>query len=187
MARLRIGIVPVASLDPKAPRTSAREPPVTATTSPASFIAPAALLHHWQGHRRLTRRVIAAFPEDQLFSFSIGGMRSFGELALEMLSMAEPMVRGTVTDEWSTTFDREKLPRDELLQKWDESTAQIDALWAQIPPERFGETMKAFGQYEGRVHELILYVIDNETHHRGQGYVYLRALGIEPPPFYERA
>ena len=26
----------------------------------------------------------------------------------------------------------------------------------------------------------------NEIHHRGQGYVYLRALGIEPPPFYER-
>jgi uncharacterized damage-inducible protein DinB len=29
-------------------------------------------------------------------------------------------------------------------------------------------------------------VIDNEIHHRGQGYVYLRALGIEPPPFCER-
>jgi uncharacterized damage-inducible protein DinB len=26
----------------------------------------------------------------------------------------------------------------------------------------------------------------NEIHHRGQGYVYLRTLGIEPPPFYER-
>jgi uncharacterized damage-inducible protein DinB len=36
------------------------------------------------------------------------------------------------------------------------------------------------------VHSLVMYVIDNEVHHRGQGYVYLRALGIEPPPFYER-
>jgi uncharacterized damage-inducible protein DinB len=36
------------------------------------------------------------------------------------------------------------------------------------------------------VHDLVLYVIDNEIHHRGQGTVYLRALGIEPPPFYER-
>jgi len=44
-----------------------------------------------------------------------------------------------------------------------------------------------FGQYEGKVHDLVLYAIDNEIHHRGQGYVYLRALGIEPPPFYERA
>ncbi len=29
----------------------------------------------------------------------------------------------------------------------------------------------------------ILYAIDNEIHHRGQGYVYLRALTIEPPSF----
>jgi uncharacterized damage-inducible protein DinB len=29
-------------------------------------------------------------------------------------------------------------------------------------------------------------VIDNEVHHRAQGYVYLRALGLEPPHFWER-
>jgi uncharacterized damage-inducible protein DinB len=46
--------------------------------------------------------------------------------------------------------------------------------------------MTAFGQYPGKVYDLVLYVIDNEIHHRGQGYVYLRSLGIEPPPFYER-
>jgi uncharacterized damage-inducible protein DinB len=55
-----------------------------------------------------------------------------------------------------------------------------------LPPERFGETIKAFGQYDGVASDLLLYVIDNEIHHRGQGYVYLRSLGIEPPPFYER-
>ena len=43
----------------------------------AAFISPADLLHHWQGHRRLTRRVIEAFPEDKLFSFSVGGMPPF--------------------------------------------------------------------------------------------------------------
>jgi uncharacterized damage-inducible protein DinB len=30
-------------------------------------------------------------------------------------------------------------------------------------------------------------VIDNEIHHRGQAYVYLRALGLDVPPFWERA
>ncbi len=49
------------------------------------------------------------------------------------------------------------------------------------------ETLNAFGQYPGVLHDLILYVIDNEIHHRGQGYVYLRALGIEPPAFYDRS
>ena len=35
--------------------------------------------------------------------------------------------------------------------------------------------------WDARWHRGYLYVIDNEIHHRGQGYVYLRALGIEPP------
>lgn len=156
------------------------------THAPAAFITPAALLHHWQGHRRLTRRVIDAFPDDQLFTFSIGGMRTFGELAKEMTSMAAPMVRGTVTGTWEQSWDHAQQPKAEILRQWDESTNEIDRLWAQIPAERFLETMTAFGQYTGPLHDLLLYVIDNEIHHRGQGYVYLRALGVTPPPFYER-
>jgi uncharacterized damage-inducible protein DinB len=154
---------------------------------PSGLVLPAAaMLEHWQGHRRLTRRVVTAFPEDQLFSFSIGSMRPFGALALEMISMAEPMVRGIVTGEWDQVMTREARPKEEVLRLWDESTGRINTLWPQIPLARFQETATAFGQYPGRVYELLLYVIDNEIHHRGQGYVYLRALGIEPPPFYER-
>jgi len=151
------------------------------------FITPDALLAHWQGHRRLTRRMIDAFPDDKLFTFSIGGMRTFGELAMEIVTMGVPMLRGAVSGDWSASPSRDSRPKEEVLSLWDESTEQLDALWRQIPPQRFQETLTAFGQYTDVLHNLILYVIDNEIHHRGQGYVYLRALGIEPPPFYERA
>ena len=153
----------------------------------ASFIAPDALLSHWQGHRRLTRRVIDAFPDDKLFTFSVGGMRTFGELSMELITMAAPMLRGLTTGQWDDVRDRSPRPKQEVLRLWDEATPQIDALWKQLPAERFHETAMAFGQYPGTVHDLVLYVIDNEIHHRGQGYVYLRALGIEPPPFYDRS
>jgi uncharacterized damage-inducible protein DinB len=149
-------------------------------------IPAAALLEHWQGHRRLTRRVIEAFPEEKLFTFSVGSMRPFGAMALEMISMAEPMVRGIVTGNWDQSMNRDPRPKTEILRLWDESTLKINNLWPQIPEQRFQETMTAFGQYPGRVYDLLFYVFDNEIHHRGQGYVYLRALGIEPPPFYER-
>ena len=105
---------------------------------------------------------------------------------MEMITMAEPFLRGMVTGQWDWQASREARPKAEVLRLWNESTKQINALWPQIPPGRFQETIKAFGQYEGRACDLLLYVIDNEVHHRGQGYVYLRALGIEPPPFYER-
>ena len=90
------------------------------------------------------------------------------------------------TGEWASPSSRDPRPKAEILRQWDEDTATIDALWPQIRPAQFQETMTAFGQYPGRVHDLVLYAIDNEIHHRGQGYVYLRALGIDPPPFYER-
>ena len=151
------------------------------------FITPDALLAHWQGHRRLTRRVIAAFPDDKLFTFSVGGMRPFGALAMEMITMAVPMVRGAVSGEWNTSSSRDPRPQQDVLRLWDEGTEQLNALWPQIAAERFRETVTAFGQYTDALHNLILYVIDNEIHHRGQGYVYLRALGIEPPAFYDRS
>ena len=155
-------------------------------TATGTFITPAELLAHWQGHRRLTRRVIEAFPEDRLLTFTIGSMRPFGALAMELISIAEPMVRGVLTAEWNTIIHPPAASKSEILRLWDESTVAIDTLWPQIPVERFQETMTAFGQDPGKVYDLLLYAIDNEIHHRGQGYVYLRALGIDPPPFYER-
>ena len=156
------------------------------STDFTTFISPSALLEHWQGHRRLTRRVIDAFPDDKLFTFSIGGMRPFGALALEMIAMAVPMVQGALSGDWNAPAGRDPIPKPEVLRLWDESTDRLNALWPQLPGARFKETLTAFGQYPGVLHDLILYVIDNEVHHRGQGYVYLRALGIAPPPFYER-
>jgi uncharacterized damage-inducible protein DinB len=155
-------------------------------TDSTPFITPAGLLHHWQGHRKVTRRVIDAFPEDKLFTFSVGGMRTFGALTLEIITMGAPMLRGLVSGDWNAPSSRDPRPKQDLLKLWDETTGQIDDLWKQFPPQRFLETATAFGQYTAPVHDLVLYVIDNEIHHRGQGYVYLRALGIEPPAFYER-
>jgi uncharacterized damage-inducible protein DinB len=157
------------------------------STESTPFITPDAFLAHWQGHRRLTRRVIDAFPEDKFFSFSVGGMRPFGALSLELITMAVPMVQGAVSGDWSTSSNRDPRPKQEVLRLWDESTEQLNVLWPQIPPQRFKETLTAFGQYTDVLHNLILYVVDNEIHHRGQGYVYLRALGIAPSPFYDRS
>lgn len=152
----------------------------------AAAVTPENLRAHWQGHRRLTRRMIEAYPEDQMWSFSVAGMRPFGALVNEMLAMAAPMVRGVVSGEWGEYAAAGEAPKAELLRAWDEGTAEIDALWPRIPAERFAETITAFGQYTGPTYDLLLYVIDNEVHHRGQAYVYFRALGVEPPPFWER-
>jgi len=153
----------------------------------ARFTSSAQALEHWQGHRRLTRRVIEAFPDEHLFSFSLGGMRPFGEMAAELVRMAAPLVEGAATGEWRE-YGEAELPRDKagLLALWDQDTAKLNELWAKVTPARLQEEDVAFGQWPGTVLSLVQYAIDNEIHHRAQGYVYLRALGVEPPPFWER-
>jgi uncharacterized damage-inducible protein DinB len=149
-------------------------------------ITPRALLRHWQGHRSLTRRVIDAFPEDKLFSYSVGGMRPFAELAFEMIHLADSGIQGMAKGDWSAPRPSTK-SKAELLAIWDRTTETIERLWPELPEDIFQKKSKAFGQWEGTGQSHFFYWIDNEIHHRGQGYVYLRALGIEPPAFYDRS
>lgn len=147
------------------------------------------ILENWLGHRRLTRKVIEAFPEKEFSEFSIGGMRPFSKMVSELLGIAGPGMQEIISGV-TATFDEEQWEnksREEILRHWDEATAEVEACWGQLEPEDFHRHVVLFGQYEGTVLSTIHYFIDNEIHHRAQGYVYLRALGIEPPAFYDRS
>ncbi|TDH20670.1 damage-inducible protein DinB [Segetibacter sp. 3557_3] len=153
----------------------------------AKVITSAELLEHWQGHRRLTRRVIDAFPEKELFEYSIGGMRPFAAMVQELLAIGVPGLReitGGKTEALNEHLDVKS--KAELLELWDTASEDINTYWTQIPEQQFHDRIVTFGQYEGTVISSILYFIDNEIHHRGEGYVYLRSLGVEPPPFWAR-
>lgn len=153
----------------------------------APAVTLAGFLDHWLGHRRLTRRVIAAFPEDQLFTFSAAPpMRSFGEMGGELHFVSAMTLDGLLSGEWKEP-DWATAPRTqaELLAAWDALSARIEAEFGQIDPAMFSRVSALpWGEMPGWV--AAIYAVDNEIHHRGQGYVYLRALGTEPPPFYER-
>ena len=146
------------------------------------------LLKHWQDHRALTRRTIDAFPEKAFFNHTIGGMRPFSEMVMELLAIAAPGLKeiaSGITAQFNENIEHGN-QKAKILELWDNATEEINTYWSQIKEEQFQQTIKLFGQYEGTVWSSIFYFIDNEIHHRGQGYVYLRSLGIEPPAFYER-
>ena len=157
-----------------------------AQTTPA-LLTPESLLTYWRGHRGLTRRTIEAFPEEHLFSFAVGGMRPFGELAWELVGMVDYNARGLQTGDWSWAPPEGKPPhsREALLAAWDGQTPELEAALLTCPlAEYVRKQDMAWGRFSPL--ESVMYAIDNENHHRGQGYVYLRALGIEPPAFYDR-
>ena len=158
------------------------------TTAPAPIVTPEGFLAHWQGHRRLTRRVIETFPEDQLFTFTAAPpMRPFGTLAWEIHQVSELTLNGLLTGTWTEPDWRRGTGTDrtELLAEWDALSTRLDADFAAVDPAFFGQQhVLPWGQMSGWA--ATIYTIDNEIHHRGQGSVYLRALDIEPPAFYER-
>ena len=164
------------------------ETTMTAENQTKTFISPEDLLNNYLGHRGLTRRTIEAFPEEQFFSYSIGGMRPFAEMVMELLGIAAPGLKQIATGEtpeFKEHFDHQN-SKELILKLWDESTEEIKKYWSQIPADGWDQPISLFGQWEFPVYFQICYFLDNEIHHRGQAYVYLRSLGIEPPAFYER-
>ncbi len=145
------------------------------------------LLQHWLGHRALTAKTIAAFPEDALFNFSVGGMRTFAQMIAELLALSGEGLQELATGE-QKPFN-EAVPATEkqaLLDLWNKNTAAITSMVDKIHETDIHRSVKLFGQYEFSVQNHLLYFIDNEVHHRAQAFVYLRALGVEPPPFWLR-
>ncbi|UBV42670.1 DinB family protein [Deinococcus taeanensis] len=159
--------------------------PSAAATAPILSLGD--FLTHWQGHRALTRRVIEAFAEDQLFTFTAAPpMRPFGPMAVEIHLVSAMTLHAMQTGDWpEPDWTAGPRSRTELLNAWDDLTARLAHDGPTTDPAFFTRTHALpWGEMPGWV--AAMYNIDNEIHHRAQGYVYLRALGTEPPAFYER-
>ncbi|WP_412027787.1 DinB family protein [Deinococcus yunweiensis] len=152
-------------------------------------LPPAVLAAHWLGHRHVTRRVIAAFPHDQLFTYRpTTTLRPFGEMAWEVVGQTGYTLDGLLDGQWGApTWN--PLPSTDpatLLSAWDAQTARIESGLPGVPADSFGRTLQlAWG--EMLTFTAVIGAIDNEIHHRGQGMIYLRELGLEPPEFWERS
>lgn len=147
------------------------------------------LMDHWLGHRKLTRRTIAAFPELALFEHHAPGMRPFGAIVHEINTYLPLVLKGAADGVWdwpneyASTAPTQKA---ELLAAFDAATADLKRELPRISTDRFQTVDQPIGTRQEPVVFTLLYFLDNEVHHRGQGFVYLRELGIQPPAFYQR-
>src|SRR5690554_6726843 len=133
-------------------------------------------LTNWLGHRDLTRRVLAAFPEEDFVSFSIGGMRTPSDLAHELIQTGVKMVRGVATGDFGTyLMENPYANQAQVLAAWDEDTAAIAQEFPALTEGQLATVYSTFGDsFVASGLQQLQYVVDNEIHHRGQLYVYLR-------------
>lgn len=151
------------------------------------IVTPQEWIANWQSNRRLTRKVIEAFPEKELFEFSIGGMRPFASVVDELVYLTDLSIKQVSENqvvEFSDFMGYTGKTKAEILTHWDKITILIEKFGKETSQEKYREIFNMFGMYNYALIENLIYLLENEIHHRGQGYVYLRALGIEPPAFY---
>lgn len=149
------------------------------------LLTPEALLTNLKDVRALTRNVIEAFPEKELFEFSVANLRPFSQMVEEFLMITNYIFTETLHEKHTPFYTEGQFPttKAEVLALWDRATEIIDREWKEV-----GDYTQSLTIYQMTFSfaQWILYFIENESHHRGQGYTYLRALGIEPPFFWGR-
>jgi uncharacterized damage-inducible protein DinB len=143
----------------------------------------------FEGNRRLTMRVIEAFPEDKLFSYTPDEkLRPFVEMVKEIVNIEYGYMQGIALDKWEykDVFEGVTTTED-LIKISNEIREETRKMWEEMNEERLSIVVKDpfFGPEQSHFARL-QYALENEIHHRGQGYTYLRILGIEPPEFYVR-
>lgn len=149
------------------------------------LLTPEALLTNLKDVRALTRNVIEAFPEKELFEFSVANLRPFSQMVEEFLMITNYIFTETLHEKHTPFYTEGQFPttKAEVLALWDRASEILDCEWKEV-----GDYTQSLTIYQMTFSfsQWILYAIENESHHRGQGYTYLRALGIEPPFFWAR-
>ena len=143
-----------------------------------------------EGNRRLTIRTIEAFPEDKLFDYApVEPLRPFSAMVKEILNVERAFMRGIALDDWEYKDTLSEIStKADLLAACEKMRGETYEIWSPVTDEKLTEVKEDpfFGAGQQSHIERLQYALENEIHHRGQGYIYLRMLGIEPPVFYIR-
>ena len=112
-------------------------------------------------------------------------MRPFSEMIKEFIGIWDYILSEALKEQHISLFEQDHFPttKTELLALRDQVIISLLSECQKI--QDYGQEISPY-QMKFSIAQWILYIIENETHQRGQAYVYLRALGIQPPFFWKR-
>ena len=139
-------------------------------------------LKYWQLVRQMTIKLLDEFPANSFDYRPAPEIMTVSQMFKHILQVEIYIREGFLTNEWkaseaisSNMFEKELLK--DRLRIENEKTVK---LLADLPEGRFLKKRETpFGNVTGEI--LILAAIDEEIHHRGNLYTYLRCLGQTPP------
>jgi uncharacterized damage-inducible protein DinB len=141
-----------------------------------------AIIKYWDNVRDLTIQVLELFPAEQMDFRPTSKVRKVAEQFDHILTVELHVRNGFMSNNWEPTpgpvlkqFDKSLLAN--MLRSEHEKT---DLVLRALLPEAFTRLYNtSYGKISGE--GFIYLTIDEEIHHRGNLYVYLRLLNIVPP------
>lgn len=143
------------------------------------------LVDDWARIRGVTIETARAFPGRRLDVRPVAGMRSAGQILAHVLDTELAVVEGALSGRWRFGRGPRRLTRVETFERWSARTRRETelALSGLTDEDLWSESELPDGTPLSRFLILSSFV-ENELHHRGQLFAYLRLLGVEPPWLY---
>jgi uncharacterized damage-inducible protein DinB len=142
----------------------------------------AGIIKYWQNVRALTLDLLGCFTEEQMSFRPVKGIRSVAEQFDHILAVELYCRKGLEKDVWGPVptpglgiSDKKEL-QSRMIREHELTTLAMRVL----PEYKFARFFQTpFGKLTGEA--AIYLAIDEEIHHRGNLYTYLRLLGRKPP------
>ena len=146
-----------------------------------------AIIKYWDNVRRLTLQVLDLIPERELEFRPVDDVRNVAELFEHILEVELDFRNGFLFGDWMRRphLGATNIIKQQLREKLEREHEQTSRLLRELPEGRFMKLHETpYGRISGE--GLIYLAIDEEIHHRGNLYTYLRLMNIEPPQMVQR-
>jgi uncharacterized damage-inducible protein DinB len=140
------------------------------------------ILRYWHNVRGLTLRLLDEFPPDSFDYRPASEIMTVSQQFKHIIQVELLIRRGFLENDWQKSPDSSVnlFEKDTIRDKLKNEHRKTMALLSEIPDGKFMQVRPTpFGEISGEI--LIQAAIDEEIHHRGNLYVYLRCLNKIPP------
>jgi len=144
---------------------------------------------HWDNVHNITVKTIKLFPEEKKDFKPVEPMMTVMDIIQHIADVEKIFLegcrKGSIEMEDFKKYEKVDFPNlKNLVDYFEKTHKEVNSYYSQVQDKGMEKIIKTpwgdspvFHQFSG--------AYDHEWHHRGQLYVYLRLLGIEPPFVFE--
>ena len=136
----------------------------------------------WTNESKTTRNVLARIPEGSDYRPDPKS-RTAHEIAWQIVCEEKMIIEALESGRAEWAPPPTPATMKEVLQAYEEQSAELDQRWKKLPAERWNGTLEFFGSQRPASPMAWSFLFDI-VHHRGQITTYLRPMGSTVPQIY---